>query len=123
MGKRILIVDDQRDVAMLLHHQLEQQGYEIEEIYNGSQALNRIFAQNYDLVLLDYDMKDIRGDRILTMIREDSRLRELPVVIITAHVEIDDSLFKKYGATEVIFKPIATDELIQIIQSCLKEKS
>ena len=120
--KRILIVDDHRDVAMLLHHQLEQQEYEIEEVYNGSQALSRIFEGNFDLVLLDFDMKDIRGDRVLILAREDERLRKLPIIIITCHVELDDRMFRTYGATDVLYKPVASDDLIRIVRKCLESK-
>ena len=121
MPKRILIVDDERDVAMLLEHQLEQHGYEIEKIYSGSEALTRIFQGGYDLILLDYGMKDIKGDRISLLIREDAKLRTLPVIIVTAHIEVDENEFKEYGATEVLYKPVESEDLLAAVKKCLKE--
>lgn len=121
MPKRILIVDDERDVAMLLEHHLEQHGYEIEQIHSGSEALTRIFRGGYDLVLLDYGMKDIKGDRISLLMRADDKLRNLPIIIVTAHVEVGEREFKEYGANAVLYKPVESDELLATVRKCLKE--
>ena len=120
MGKRILIVDDEKDIAMLIHHWLEQRQFEIEEAHSGSEALKRIFRGGIDLVLMDYEMKDIKGDRLCLMIREDNNMRKLPVIIVTGHMEIDDQVFKEYGANEVVYKPVNADELVEKIEHCLK---
>jgi CheY-like chemotaxis protein len=112
---RILIVDDERDVAMLIHHYLEMKDYTVEEAYSGSEALKRIFSGDIDLVLLDYGMRDIKGDRVCMLMRSDEKTKKLPVIIVTAHVEVDDNLFKQYGATEVVYKPVDTDELYKKI--------
>src|SRR3989338_7012582 len=120
MKKRILVVDDQRDVAMLLQHQLERQ-YEIEVVHSGAEALKRVFRDPYDLVLMDFDMKDIKGDRICLMMHSDDKIKNVPVIIITAHVEVDERIFKEYGASAVIYKPVAAEDLLKIIHACLKE--
>jgi DNA-binding response OmpR family regulator len=116
MPKRILIVDDHRDVARLLHNYLELKNYQVDESYSGSDAMKRIFSDEYDLVLLDYDMRDIKGDRICQMTRSDSKMRRLPVILVTAHVEIDDHIFREYGATDVIYKPVDSEELFSKIE-------
>ena len=121
MAKRILIVDDERDVAMLLEHQLDQQGYEIERINSGAEALTRIFQGGYDLVLLDHAMRDIKGDRICLLIRADDKFKELPIIMITAHVEVGEREFMEYGANAVLYKPVDTDDLLQEVKKCLKE--
>ena len=116
MPKRILIVDDERDVAMLLRHYLEFKEYQVDEVYNGADALKRIFLGGYDLVLLDYGMHDIKGDRVCLMTRADDETKKLPVIIVTAHVEVDDSVFKQCGADDVIYKPVDTDELYDKVE-------
>jgi len=121
MPKRILIVDDERDVAMLLQHQLEQHGYAIEKIYSGSEALTRIFQGGFDLVLMDYGMKDIKGDRISLLMRADEKLRTLPIIIITAHVEVGERELKEYGANIVLYKPVEREDLLAAVKKCLKE--
>jgi len=115
LKKRVLIVDDERDVALLLRHYLENEGYDVEEVNSGAEALNRIFAGGFDLVLMDYSMKDIRGDRVCLMMRADEKTKDLPVIFVTAHVEIDDDIFRKYGATDVLYKPVSSDDLKEMV--------
>ncbi len=120
MKKRLLIVDDEKKITMLLQGWLENQPYEIEQAHSGSEALRRVFKGGLDLVLMDYEMKDIKGDRLCLMIREDNNMRKLPVIIVTAHHEIDEQIFKEYGANEVIYKPVDAEELVSKIEHCLK---
>ncbi len=122
MPKRILIVDDERDVAMLLHHLLEQRGYEIEKIYSGSEALTRIFQGGFDLVLMDYGMKDIKGDRICLLIRADEKFQSLPIIMVTAHIEVGEKELKEYGANAVLYKPVESQTLFEVVEKCLQEK-
>lgn len=106
---------------MLLRHFLElDQDYEVEEVHSGSEAMKRIFKDHFDMVLLDYEMKDIKGDRICLMVREENALKDLPVIVVTGHIEIDDKIFREYGATEVLYKPVESDRLIQTIKKHLK---
>jgi CheY-like chemotaxis protein len=119
LKKRILIVDDERDVAMLLHHYIGDENYDIEEVYSGAEALNRMFTGNFDLVLLDYAMKDIKGDRVCLLARADDQTNKLPVIIVTAHVEVDDHIFREYGATDVLYKPVSGDDLRETLKKYL----
>ena len=118
--KRILIVDDERDVAKLLHAYLERE-YEVEEAHSGSDALARIFKGEFDLVLLDYAMKDIKGDRICELTRNDKTTHKLPVIIVTAHVEVDEKQFREYGASDVLYKPVSGHDLLEKIEKHLSK--
>ena len=120
-AKRILVADDERSVAISIRHMLEIYGYEIEEVYQGSEVLRRISESSFDLLLLDFDMRDIKGDRICLLMREDDKLRALPVIIITAHIEVDERIFKEYGADAVLYKPVESEDLIRAVKKCLKE--
>ena len=119
MSKRILIVEDERDVATLLHHYLESKNYEVDEVYSGAEAMKRVFGGQYDLVLLDYAIRDIRGDRVCQLMRADKKMEKLPIIIVTGHIEVDDHIFKQYGATDVIYKPVDSDELYKKIEQHL----
>lgn len=119
--KRILIVDDERDVAKLLRAYLEND-YDVEEAHNGSDALNRIFKGEFDLILLDYAMKDIKGDRICQLTRTDDQTHKLPVIIVTAHVEVDEKQFREYGASDVLYKPVNNRDLLDKIEKYLSKK-
>ncbi len=120
-AKRILIADDDRNAVMLIRHLLELQGYELEEVHQGSEVLRRVSESPFDLVLLDFNMRDIKGDRVCLMLRLDEKFKNLPIMIVTAHIERDEHVFKEYGATEVIYKPLDTEEFIKKVRKCLKE--
>ena len=121
-AKRILIVDDDKECAMLLREALRIRGYETEEVFSGAEALRRLSVDMYDLVLIDFDMRDIKGDRICLMLRLEDRYKDLPIVIVTAHVERDEKVFREYGATDVIYKPLDSKDFMLKVKKCLKEE-
>ena len=112
MSKRILIVDDDREYTHLFHQMLEREGYEVVELANGADVYRRLLGESFDLVLLDYRMKDVRGDKICENIRSEETLKNLPLIIVTAYRDIDEAFFKSLGANEVIYKPVDREELI-----------
>ena len=121
MPKRILIADDTRDSVRLIRNLLELSGYEVEDVASGAAALRRVSESDFDLLLLDFDMRDIKGDRICLMLSAEERYKELPIVIITAHIEKDEKTFRDYGALDVIYKPFDTEEFMKKIKKYLKE--
>ncbi len=120
-SKRILIADDDRKVAMLMRNWLEMSGYSVEETYSGSAALRRLTEDKFDLALIDYDMRDIQGDRVCSMLRLEPRYRDLPILIVTAHVERNESVFQQYGATAVMYKPLEVDQFMRKVRQYLGE--
>ena len=120
-NKRILVADDDRGAAMLMRHMLLISGYEVEEVYQGSEVLRRISESPFDLLLLDFNMRDIKGDRVCLMLRMDEKTKDLPIMIVTAHTEREERIFKEYGATEVIYKPVESDEFNAKVRKCLGE--
>ena len=87
-AKRILVADDDRGAAMVIRHMLMIHGYDVEEVYQGSEALRRVSESPFDLLLLDFNMRDIKGDRVCSILRMEEKTKE--------------SVFKGYGAKEVI---------------------
>jgi CheY-like chemotaxis protein len=82
---RILVVDDERGVALGLEALLEARGYSVEVAYDGQQVLERLERDPLpDLVLLDYSMPEFDGDEVLQRIRSDPRTENLPVLLATA---------------------------------------
>jgi DNA-binding response OmpR family regulator len=121
MAKRILIVDDDRQCAQLVTNMLEMGGYETQEVYGGSDALRRLSQDQFDMALIDFDMRDIKGDRICLMLRLEEKTKDFPIMIMTAHVERDEKIFRDFGATEVIYKPLDSKEFLDKIKKCLHE--
>ena len=119
MSKKILVVDDEREWLLLLRWQLELLGCEIIEASSPSEILERIKNESFDLVLLDFGMPDITGDKICRMIREGERSKNTPVIFVTAYSQADEDTFKFYGANDVVYKPINHEELIQKVKKHL----
>ena len=116
MAKRILVADDDRKVAQLMRNWLEMAGYEAEEAYSGANTLKRLSQDTFAMALIDYDMRDIQGDRICAMLRLEDRYKELTLVIVTAHVEREERIFKEYGADAVLYKPLEADHFMRTVR-------
>jgi CheY-like chemotaxis protein len=119
--KRILIVDDEKSITMTFRRLLEiaHSDYEIEEAHGGSQAFRRLMQGSFDLVLLDYMMPDVRGDKVCEMIRSEERLKDLPIVIVTAYHDQTEAKLKAWGATEVLYKPVEGKDILNVIRKYL----
>src|SRR5262245_55720212 len=116
MPTRILIVDDEKEFTMVLRRKLELEGYEIEEAHRGSDVLPRLYQRPFDVVLLDYMMPDVRGHKVCEMIRSEEKFENLPVIVVTAYHDQSESALKAYGATEVFYKPVSAEDLIDAIK-------
>jgi CheY-like chemotaxis protein len=116
MSKHILIVDDEKGVTMTLRRLLELAEFNIEEAHSGAEALRRLMQDTFDLVLLDYMMPDVRGDRVCEMIRNEERLKDLPIVMITAYHDQTETKLKAWGASEVLYKPVTSEGILAAIR-------
>jgi PleD family two-component response regulator len=119
----ILVVDDSRTNRSLLARRLEQQGHSVAQAENGREALDQMAARPFDLVLLDVVMPELDGYEVLAKLRENSSLREIPVIMISAVDEID-SVVKciELGAEDYLPKPFDPVILRARINACLEKK-
>lgn len=113
---RILIADDEPDYVMFLRRKLENMGYEVEETYRGSEVVERLTNAKFDLLLLDYSMPDMPADEVCQRIKETGTLKQLPIVLFTAHSHVDQKDFLDLGVKTVLYKPLDDDELSQTIK-------
>ena len=118
--KQIALVEDNPDNRLLVCVLLEDT-YRVTEYENGIDALKGMEQAPPDLILLDISLPEMDGVAVLGKVREDSRLRDLPVIALTAHAMADDrARFLDAGFDDYISKPI-TDEtiLLDAIQKLL----
>ena len=109
MGKRILVVDDEKLIVKGIRFSLEQEGMEVDCAYDGEEALEYAKACEYDLVLLDVMLPKLDGFQVCQQIREFS---DMPVVMLTAKSEdMDKILGLEYGADDYITKPFIKGSL------------
>ncbi|MBN1687532.1 MAG: response regulator [Candidatus Omnitrophica bacterium] len=117
--KKILVVDDDKDFAQLLRHDLTQKGYQVEEAYDGEEGLKRIHEDPPDLVILDVRMPGLTGEQL---VHEIHRIREgLPIIVVSAflgNTRDRENLMKK-GVRKVIDKKSDQEDLLAAIAEIL----
>ncbi len=120
MGKKILLVDDERDLVFYTKLFLEGQGYEITEAYDGRQALDVLAEMKPDLVVLDVAMPRLSGWDVLRVMQDDDDLKDIPVLMLTARDEdADKAKGWTLGVTWYQTKPFELDELALVIERIL----
>ena len=118
MGSRILIVDDEREIADVVELYLKNENYEVEKCYNGTDALRCIEENTPDMALLDVMLPDIDGFTILQKVRER---HTFPVIMLTAKTEYMDKINGlTLGADDYIAKPFNPLELIARVKAQLR---
>jgi two-component system, sensor histidine kinase and response regulator len=119
---RILVVDDTPDNLFLIQAILEEEGYHIETVDNGRDALAMIEAEPPDLLLLDVMMPGIDGFEVTRRIRQNEQLPFMPILLITAHDQPSVAQGLDTGADDFIRKPVDFDELLARVRSLLNLK-
>ncbi len=116
--KRILIVDDEPQIVMLLKSRLERFGYEVEQAFTGQEARELLEQYAYDLVLLDFFLPDtLAGAEFCRLARASHH--DLPIIIITGFSSREVETFLAEGASDVLYKPIHQDELVEKVNKYL----
>ena len=121
MGKRILVVDDEKLIVKGIRFSLEQDGMEVDTAFDGEEALEYAKNNAYDLVLLDVMLPKLTGFEVCQQIREFSNV---PIVMLTAKSEdMDKILGLEYGADDYITKPFNILEVKARIKAIMRRTS
>jgi DNA-binding response OmpR family regulator len=116
--RRILVVDDEERMVRFIRLNLEHDGFQVSEAFNGKQAVQRLRDVNPDLILLDIMMPDLDGFEVLEMVREISNV---PVIMLTAKGEEDDRVRGlEKGADDYVTKPFSPRELVSRVRAVLR---
>ena len=117
----LLVVDDSASNRDLLSRQLARKGYIVDNAASGVEALERMSQQSFDLVLLDVLMPDLDGVGVLLRMKNDDRLADLPVIMLSALDEVDSVVrCLELGATDFVSKPFHPTILDARIQTALQ---
>ncbi|MEI6948447.1 sigma-54 dependent transcriptional regulator [Paraflavisolibacter sp. H34] len=117
--QKILIIDDDRDMCLLLKRFLSRHGFEVLEAYNGKKALETLEETEPSLVMCDFRLEDMEGNVLLGKIKE--KYPHLPVIIITGYSDIKIAVeVMKMGAYDYITKPLFPDEILVTIRKALE---
>ena len=116
--RRILVVDDEERMVRFIRLNLEHDGFQVSEAFNGKEAIQKMRDLTPDLILLDVMMPDLDGFEVLETIREVSNV---PIIMLTAKGEEDDRVRGlELGADDYITKPFSPRELVSRVKAVLR---
>ncbi len=119
--KRVLIVEDEKDLAELLAFNLEKEGYATTCIHDGKQGLERAVSDIPDLILLDLMLPGMLGTEVCKALRKDQRTAQIPIIMITAKGdEIDRVVGFEVGADDYIVKPFSMREVALRVKAVMR---
>jgi two-component system phosphate regulon response regulator PhoB len=121
MSRRVLVVEDEEDLAVPIQHLLGEMGLACEIATTGYEALARAVAHPPDLVLLDLMLPDVSGVEVCRRLRADPITQTIPIVMVTARAdEYDKVIGFEAGADDYVTKPFSVRELGLRVQSWLR---
>ena len=121
MGNRILLVEDEKNIARFIELELRHEGFEVVHHISGREGLEAAKSSDFDVVLLDVMLPELNGIEVCRRIRSFS---QLPILLITARDAVMDRVAGlDAGADDYIVKPFAIEELLARIRSVLRRSS
>lgn len=121
MTARVIVVEDEEDIALLLRHNLEAEGYGVEICEDGVHALDAVRREAPDLMLLDVMLPIVDGKEVCRAIRRDY---DFPIIMVSARSgEVDKVIGLEVGADDYIAKPFSIIELVARVRSALRRSS
>lgn len=119
--RRILVVDDERNIRTVVRATLQTAGYAVEEAPDGAAALDRIGRGGIDLLVLDLNMPVLDGMTVVQRLQDNERIPPR-MVVLTAHGSVPAAVKAlRLGASDFLEKPILPDDLLLSVASVLEE--
>ncbi len=119
--KKILIVEDEKDISEIISYNIRRQGYDVDTAYDGETGLNKALSGEFDLILLDVMLPKMDGFEICKRIREKL---QTPIIILTAREEENDKIMGlDLGADDYMTKPFSIGELSSRIKANIRRYS
>ena len=123
MNKQILIVEDEYDCAELLRYNLQKEGYQTVIAHCGEEAINAVQRHTPDAVLLDIMLPELNGWEVCRILRESSRGKSLPIIMLTAMSD-EEARIKglSLGADDYLSKPYSMKELLLKVRKLIDKE-
>ncbi len=121
MNKKILVIEDDVNIVELIKFNLEANNYIVDVAYQGKEGLLKTYDFMPDLILLDIMLPELDGLGVLNKLRNDDRIKNIPVIIVTAKTsELDKIVGFEIGADDYITKPFSVNELVSRVKAHLR---
>jgi len=117
MAYKILIVDDEPHIVMIVRARLENAGYEVISAGDGREGLDKARAEKPDLILLDLMLPVISGEEVCRILKADPEYKKIPIIIFTARSRQTDSC-----GDDIVTKPFDPKQLLDKIAALLGKK-
>jgi DNA-binding response OmpR family regulator len=118
---KVLVVDDEPDIALICKLALSLAGFDVDERDSGRAALEYLATQTPDVVLLDLRMPDLSGWEVLDRLREQGRLDGLDVILFSAHASAEQSALDA-GCVSFLAKPFTPDDLVAHVNAAVARR-
>lgn len=123
MATKILIVEDENDIAELIRYNVERAGYQAQVVRDGHQALQLLRREVPDLLVLDLMLPGMDGLELCRRLRAEPATRALPIIVVTAKGEETDRVVGlELGADDYIVKPFSPRELVARLRAVLRRR-
>jgi DNA-binding response OmpR family regulator len=121
MTKKILIIEDDKDIVELLNHYLEKENFVLKDALDGSSGLTKAKSENFDLIILDIMLPEMDGLEVCKELRSDPKTKSVPIIMLTAKGEESDKIVGlELGADDYVTKPFSPKELVARVKSLLR---
>ena len=118
---RVLVVEDDPDIAQLVAHYLEKSGFSVELLANGREALASIVAHPPDVLVLDLMLPEVDGLEICRLVRGNTATAATPIIMLTARAEESDRIVGlEIGADDYLAKPFSPNELVARVRALVR---
>ena len=120
---KVLVVDDEEHIVMILKDSLEFSGFQVLTAYDGIEALDRVAKDHPDIIVLDIGMPKMDGWEVCRRLKSDEKTKAIPIIILTAYAQTSDQRKgAQLGADRFISKPCDLTYLVEEINTLLANK-
>jgi DNA-binding response OmpR family regulator len=121
MSKKILIIDDEKEIVSIMKKKMQAAGYDVSVAYNGQEGLDVSHEEHPHLILTDVVMPVMDGFAFYNQLKSSEDISHIPVIVATAHGTTED-MFRELGAKDFLVKPFNTQKLLDKVGGYFKDQ-
>ena len=120
MDKKILIVDDDRELVATMKEWFELEGYTIVTAYDGEECIAQARKEQPGLIIMDVSMPKMDGYSAVKLIKADEDIKHIPIIVLTGKDQMED-IFKMEGVREYVVKPFEYDAFSRMVKNVFEQ--